>query len=141
MDYSTVEKVQTWLDDAHRYTEQNIVRLPSRNTLRLLIIIGVYCLIRPLLLKYAGVKQGQDYEKLFKEGRDSSAATEAQGASNDAVDLSKSSDSDPDDAAKTTARRRQQPLQEILEGKDRPSSEVEADSDKEIEDFLRKVIE
>lgn len=140
MDYSTLEKLQTWLRDAHSYTEENIVRLPSRNTIRLLVIIGVYCLIRPFLLKGAGVKQGQDYEKLLKEGNDSSAATETPSASEEAIDLSKTGDSDRDDKAERPTRMRHQPLQEILEGKDRPATGAEADSDKEIEEFLRKVI-
>ena len=140
MDHTTLEKLQTWLRDAHSYTEEHIIRLPSRNTIRLLVIIGVYCLLRPFLLKGAGIKQGQDYEKLLKEGRDSSAATETPGASDDTIDLSKTGDSDVDDNEERTTRRRHQPLQEILEGKDRPATGAEAESDKEIEEFLRKVI-
>lgn len=140
MDSSTLEKLQTWLRDAHSYTEENIVRLPSRNTIRLLVIIGVYCLLRPLLLKGAGLKQGQDYEKLLKEGREGSAATEAPSASDDTIDLSKTGNSDTDDDEERKTRRRHQPLQGILEGKDMPATGAEAGSDKEIEEFLRRVI-
>lgn len=138
MDYSTIEKFQTWLHDAQRYTEENIVRLPSRNTIRLLVIIGAYCLLRPLLLKYAGVKQEQDFEKLLNEGRNSSAATQTSDASKEPVDVLEAGQSDTDD--EDAAVRRRRPLQDIVEGKDRLPSDAEANSDQEIEQFLRKVI-
>ena len=140
MDYSTIQRFQTWLQDAQRYTEENITRLPTRNTIRLLIVIGAYCLLRPWLLKLAGLKQELEYEKLLKKDENSPAATEAPSASNEAIDVSQGVDSEEEGSGEKSARRRQKPLQEILEGKDRPPAEAEADSDKEIEEFLRKVI-
>ena len=111
MDYSTVENVQTWLQDGQRYIEEHIIRLPRRRTMRTLLIVAAYFILRPWLLKLAGVSAGLNLEKPVQQDEDKSAATEAQ-----------------------------QTLQEIMEGKDRPPAEKEADSDQEIENFLRKVI-
>jgi len=141
MDYSTIEKLQTWLQNVQRYTEENILRLPHRRTIRLLLIISAYYLLRPWLLKLAGLSSEFNLGKNSKNKEDSPAATEALNASDGATDVSQDIDSDDGDNGDDSMRRRQKPLQEILEGKDRPPAEAEADSDKEIEGFLRKAIQ
>jgi len=141
MDYSTIEKLQTWLQDAQRYTEENILRLPHRRTIRLLLIIGAYYLLRPWLLKLAGLSSEFRFGKTGKNEESSSAATEALNASDRATDVSQDVDSEDGGNGDNSMRRRQQPLQEILEGRDRPPADAEADSDREIEGFLRKAIQ
>lgn len=141
MDYSTIEKLQTWLQDAQRYTEENILRLPHRRTIRLLLIIGAYYLLRPWLLKLAGLSSEFRFGKTSKNEESSSAATEALNASDRATDVSQDVDSEDGGNGDNSMRRRQQPLQEILEGRDRPPADAEADSDREIEGFLRKAIQ
>ena len=141
MDYSTIEKLQTWLQDAQRYTEENILRLPHRRTIRLLLIIGAYYLLRPWLLKLAGLSSEFRFGKTSKNEESSSAATDALNASDRATDVSQDVDSEDGGNGDNSMRRRQQPLQEILEGRDRPRADAEADSDREIEGFLRKAIQ
>jgi len=140
MDYSTIKKLQTWLQDAQRYTEDNILRLPHRRTIRLLLIISVYYLLRPWLLKLAGLSSGVYFGKKSKKEKDSPAATEAPNALDGATGVSQDSESEDGGNGDNSMRRRQKPLQEILEGKDRPPAEAEAESDKEVEGFLRKAI-
>ncbi len=141
MDYSTIEKLQTWLQDAQRYTEENILRLPHRRTIRLLLIIGAYYLLRPWLLKLAGLSSEFRFGKTSKNEESSSAATDALNASDRATDVSQDVDSEDGGNGDNSMRRRQKPLQEILEGRDRPRADAEADSDREIEGFLRKAIQ
>jgi len=141
MDYSTIEKLQTWLQDAQRYTEENILRLPHRRTIRLLLIIGAYYLLRPWLLKLAGLSSEFRFGKTSKNEEGSSAATEALNASDRATDVSQDVDSEDGGNGDNSMRRRQKPLQEILEGRDGPPADAEADSDVEIEGFLRKAIQ
>ncbi len=141
MDYSTIEKLQTWLQDAQRYTEENILRLPHRRTMRLLLIIGAYYLLRPWLLKFAGLSSEFRFGKSSKNKEGRPAATEAHNALDGGTDVSQDVDSEDGGNGDDSMRRRQTPLREILEGKDRPPADAEADSDKEIEGFLRKAIQ
>ena len=140
MDYSTVENIKTWLQETQIYVEENIIKLPRKSSIRLLIIVGAYCLFRPFLLKWGGVKQTSDYDKALEEdgAEDDSAAKESQ----DVSDVStKTPGADNDKAGATwgeKARQRQKrPIRELVEGNEEPSG-VDADSDKEIEEFLRK---
>ena len=151
MDSSTTfENVKTWLLETLNYIEENIVRLPRKSSIRLLLIIGAYCLIRPYLLKGAGIKQTADYEQMAlaegkdeDEAQDSPAVTEANEASKSPAKTSGSNGRDDDTSRATgneTARRRQQrPTQELTEEHEEQSG-ADAGSDKEIEEFLRKAI-
>lgn len=141
MDYATIEKLQTWLQDAQRYTEEHILRLPHRRTMRLLLIIGVYYLLRPWLLKFAGLSSEFRFGRGSKNEDNSPAPTEALNAIDGATDVSQDVDSEDGGNRDGSMRRRQKPLQEILEGRDRPPADAEADSDREIEGFLRKAIQ
>lgn len=141
MDYSTIEKLETWLRDAQSYTEENILRLPHRRTVRLLLIIGAYYLLRPWLLKLAGLSSEFNFGKGSKNEEGSPAATEALNALDGATDVSQDVDSEDGGNGDDSMRRRQKPLEEILEGRDRAPADAEADSDREIEGFLRKAIQ
>ena len=140
MEFPTLDNVQTTLQDIQRYIEQNILRLPTRRAMRLLIIISAYYLLRPWLVKLAGLNAGMESRKISPEDKDSPAATEAPAASKAAILVSEGMESEEEEDGEQMARRRQRPLQEILEGKSRPRAESEAESDKEIEEFLRKVV-
>ena len=142
MDYSAVENIKTWLLEMQIYIEENIIRLPRKSSIRLLVIIGVYCLLRPFLLKWGGIKQTSDYDKALEkdEAEDGSAANESQ----DASDVSTTTPGASSNKGGTTwgekARQRQgRPIRELVEGSEEPSG-ADADSDKEIEEFLRKTI-
>lgn len=142
MEYSTVANIRNWLLETQIYIEENIIRLPRKSSIRLLIIIGVYCLIRPYLLKWSGVKQTTDYEKAIDEDEteDSSAANESQDAPDASRGVSGTSGNEKEVTWGEKARQRQErPIQELVEGHEAASS-GDAESDKEIEDFLRKVI-
>ena len=138
MEFPILDNVQTTLQDIQRYIEQHILRLPTRRAMRLLIIISAYYLLRPWLLKLAGLNAGIESTKTRPE--DSPAATEALTTSKVATLVSEGIESEDEEDGEQVARRRQRPLQEILEGKNRPRAETEAESDKEIEEFLRRVV-
>ena len=108
--------------------------------MRTLLIVAAYFILRPWLLKLAGVSAGLNLDKSTQEDEDKSAATEAPNASNGAATVLADSDSENEETQKHSIRKRQQTLQEIMEGKGRSPAEETADSDQEIEKFLRKVI-
>ena len=142
MDYSTIENIKTWLQDTTVYIEENVVRLPRKSSIRLLVIIGAYCLFRPYLLKWGGIKQTTNYDKALEEdeAEDSSAATESQDASDYSA---KSTTANGDDQGATwgeKARQRQKrPVRELVEGREEVFG-PDAESDKEIEEFLRRTV-
>ena len=142
MDYSSIENIWIRLQETLNYIEENIIRLPRANSIRLLIIIGVYCLMRPYLLNWGGIKQTANENRGLEEDEvlDSAAASESQNASNVPGDTPEASGSDKGATWGEKARARQKrPIRELIEGSDEPSG-VDADSDKEIEEFLRKTI-
>lgn len=142
MDYSTVENIKIWLQDTQVYIEENVIRLPRKSSIRLLIIIGVYCLFRPYLLKWGGIKQTTDYDKMLEEDEDedSSAATESQDASDNPTQPKVANGENKGATWGEKARQRQKrPVRELVEAREEVSG-PEADSDKEVEDFLRRTV-
>lgn len=142
MDYSTLENIKTWLLETQIYIEENIIRLPRESSVRLLIIVGAYCLFRPFLLKWGGIKQTTDYDKALEEDEveDDSAANESQDASSVSTTTPSASDNRSGATWGEKARQRQKrPVRELVEGNGEASG-ADADSDKEIEAFLRKTI-
>lgn len=142
MDYSTVENIKTWLQHTQVYVEENIIKLPRKSSIRLLLIIGAYCLFRPYLLKWGGIKQTTDYDKALEEdeAEDSSAATESQDASDTSVKTAIANGDDKGATWGEKARQRQKrPVRELVEGREEASG-PDAESDKEIEDFLRRTV-
>ena len=142
MDYSTVENIKTWLLETQIYIEENIIRLPRKSSIRLLIIVGAYCLFRPFLLKWGGIKQTTDYDKALEEdeAEGDSAANESQDASSVSTKTPGASDTKSGATWGEKARQRQKrPIRELVEGNEETSG-ADADSDKEIEEFLRKTI-
>ena len=142
MDFSSLESIWLRTQEALEYVEEHIIRLPRANSIRLLVIIGVYCLIRPYLLKWGGIKQKVEDEKALDEdeAEDRSAANESQNVSNTPGETIKTSSNDKGATWGEKARARQRrPIQELVEGSDEPSG-ADAGSDQEIEDFLRKTI-
>ena len=142
MDYSTVENIKTWLQETQIYIEENIIRLPRKSSIRLLIVIGAYCLFRPFLLKWGGVKQTTDYDKALEddEAEEDSAADESQQASSVSAKTPSARDNKSQATWGDKARQRQKrPVRELVEGNNELSG-PDAESDKEIEEFLRKTI-
>ena len=143
LDYSSLEQTWAVLLQKVEWVEEHVIKLPRENSIRLLIIIGVYCLIRPYILKLGGIKAQAEEEKALDEDEtsDDMAATESQEASNVSAKTSNASGNDKDATWGEKARARQKrSVRDLVEGTDEPSG-VEADSDKEIEDFLRKTID
>ena len=142
MDFSPLETIWIRTQEGLEYIEEHIIRLPRANSIRLLVIIGVYCLIRPYLLKWGGIKQKAEDEKGFDEdeAENSSAANESQNASNISGDTLKTSGNDKGATWGEKARARQKrPIRELVEGSDEPYG-ADTGSDQEIEDFLRTTI-
>lgn len=136
----SIETIQTWLQDALHYIEENIIRLPHWRTVRLLLIVAAYYILRPWLLKLAGVSAGFEPEKPAQHNGEKPASSEetreaVTGASREEGEMGEKEEEEIDEKM---LRRREDPLKEILEGKDRTGGDGE--SDREIEDFLRKVI-
>lgn len=140
MDFFSTEQLPSWLQDALRYVEENIVKLPRWRATRLLLVITAYYIFRPWILKLAGVSAGLGPQKDGDHEEEDAAMLQAPNAPTDAIDVSEILNSEHKEGDGKAARRRQIPLKELLEGTDKPPAEAEPDSDKEIEDFLRRVV-
>ncbi len=123
-------------------------RLQAKDYIRLIAIVGGYCILRPYLIKLGGKHQAKDHDRALDTDETSSPAAISPNALRGQNDIAEDSDSDEDAAAgaglnwgKTTRRKQRRTLKQILEAEERRGAVEEADSDKEIEEFLQKVIE
>ena len=123
-------------------------RLELKDYIRLIAIIGGYCLLRPYLVNLGGKHQAKDHERPLDTDETNSPAVispkNLRGQVNDALEDS-DSEEDAVSAAGTawgkSARTKQRrTLKQILEAEERKGAIDEADSDKEIEEFLQKSI-
>lgn len=123
----------------------SVSRLSVQDYIRLVAIVGAYCLLRPYLLRLAGRFQARDHEReLDPDEFNSAAAVRAKPAFD--VEIPDDSDDDDEQGAGTGvdadwgkgARRRQRAmLRKLLaEEEERRRIEEEGKEDKDIEEFL-----
>jgi hypothetical protein len=123
-------------------------RLTPKDIIRLVIIVGAYCLLRPYLIKLGGRFQAQDHEReLDTEEIDRMRKSEGYGGSlKGRVEIPDDTDSDSDgegalgtgaDWGKKARRRQRRVMRQLIEEDEkRRREEEEAESDKELEAFL-----
>lgn len=113
-------------------------------------IVCGYCLLRPYLVKLGGRFQASDHDRELDETDETvSPAAISPNSLRGQIDVTNNSDSEDGTQGDTNtswgkgARRRQRKMiKEIVEAEEKRRAEEEmADSDKEIEEFLRKTID
>lgn len=126
---------------------QSTRNLTPKDYIRLLAIVGGYCLLRPYLVRLGGRFQASDHER---EIEDTEILSGDKGIISPNVlrgQIPEDSDEEEGDKEVVSwgrkARRRQRGLvRKIVEAEEkRRREEEEADSDKEIEEFLRGAID
>lgn len=119
-------------------------RLGAQDYIRLIAIVGAYCLLRPYLLKLGARFQAKDHERELDPDEMASAEATSVNSLRGKVHVPEDTDSESDeegrkgtDWGKKARRRQRRVLRGILEAEEkRRREEEEAESDKEIEEFL-----
>ncbi len=137
--------MSTWAGNFQRNTTSAFANMGLKGYIRLVVIIGAYCLLRPYLIKLAARAQAKDLERrqaVDESSADPSAKTYKLGGSSsvELPDLDSENDDEPDTMAASwgkNARRRQRTMiKEKLAEHERRLAEEATESDKEIEQFL-----
>jgi hypothetical protein len=143
------ELLSTWAGNFKYQTTKAVTNLKTKDYIRLVIIIGGYCLLRPYLMKLGAKLQARQHE------RDSAMSVEP-GSAMDGNDLrgkkkmpipglDSDDEDDEEESSEVTAgdwgrnariRQRNFIRQKLEEHEQRLREEAEAASDKEIEEFL-----
>lgn len=150
-----INLLQTWAHNLQHNVSESVSQLTIRQYLRLVVIVGAYALLRPYLIRLGGRFQAKDHERELdlSEVAMPSSSRPAHGSDSLRSQVAVPEDSDEDDedvsgeeqkGARTvmqwgrSARRRQrQMVRRILEEEERRrAAEDEADSDKEIDEYL-----
>ena len=139
-------QIYTYADDIQRTLTDKASRLTIKQYIHLIIVVGAYALLRPYLVKLGGRFQAKDHERELDPDEMSSAAVVSPNSLRGQVQVPEDSDSEEESGAGTgvsktwgkKARRRQRKMiRELIEAEEkRKMEEEEADSDKEIEEFL-----
>lgn len=137
-----------WAGNFQHNLTETVTKMAWHDYIRIVIVIGGYCLLRPYLILLGGKFQAKDHERELNEDEMSSAAAMSPNSLRGQVQVPEDSDDeDGGEGAGTTgtdwgrsARRRQRQLiRKILEAEEKlKAEEEEADSDKDIEEFLDK---
>ena len=123
-------------------------RLELRDYIRLIAIVGGYCLLRPYLVNLGGKHQAKDHTRpLDADETKSTAAISPNNPREQIDDILEDSDSEEDVASGAgtawgeSARKTQmRTLKQILEAEERKGAMDETESDKEVEEFLHRAI-
>ncbi|MCJ1485575.1 hypothetical protein MMC06_005750 [Schaereria dolodes] len=121
-----------------------VTNLTLKHYIRLVVIVGGYALLRPYLLKLGARFQAKDHDRELDPNEMSSAAAISPNSLRGQIPLPEDSESEEEKGASTAtswgrkARRRQRHMiRKIVEAEEQlKAEEAEADSDKEIEEFL-----
>ncbi|KAH0425735.1 trafficking PGA2 [Colletotrichum camelliae] len=115
--------------------------------IRVVIIVGAYCLVRPYLMKLAGGKQMKEHEAPIEDLNAPKAKVQPNTLRGQ-VEIPENSDDDDEDAPSSTtatdwgkkARRRQRDvLKKMIDAEEKRLAELqEDDEDKDIEEFMVK---
>lgn len=146
----TTPTFQAWVQEMRTQAAQTTRNLSPKDYIRLLAIVGGYCLLRPYLVRFGGRFQASDHER---EIDDTEVLSGDKGIISPNVlrgqipeDTDEEEEEEEGDKGVVSwgrkARRRQRGLvRKIVEAEEkRRREEEEADSDKEIEEFLRGAI-
>ncbi|MCJ1340807.1 hypothetical protein MMC09_006103 [Bachmanniomyces sp. S44760] len=148
-----IPQLQTYAQNFQSNISHSFTRLEVKDYIRLVIVIGAYALLRPYLVKLGARFQAKDHDRDLDPNELSSGAAVSPNSLRGQVQVPEdSSDSEEDEAhgdtaarAKGTgadwgkkARRRQRAMiRRLVEAEEkRKADEEEADSDKDIEEFL-----
>ncbi len=145
---SSMDMVYSWAGNFQHNIEDTVSQMNLRDYIRIIIIVGGYCLLRPYLLQLGGRFQAKDHDRPLDEDEMSSAAAMSPNSLRGQVEVPEDSDTDEDgedgrssgmDWGRKARRRQRKLLRKILEAEDQlKAEEAEADSDKDIEEFLDK---
>ncbi|KAI9832286.1 MAG: hypothetical protein M1819_004464 [Sarea resinae] len=138
--------IGTWRSNFQNQVQYTVKKMTIHDYLRLVIIVGAYCLLRPYLIKLGARFQAKDHERELDPDEMSSAAAVSPNSLRGQVQLQESDDEDDEvalgtgaDWGKKARRRQRQMIKNILAAEEkRLAEEAEADSDKDIEEFLVK---
>lgn len=142
-----ISNLKTYKSNFVNQTSLAFSRLTPQNIIRLVIIVGAYCLLRPYLVKLGAKFQEKDHERTMNmeeaeklrraegmglKGRvEIPEDTESEGEGDGAVTGSGA------DWGKKARRRQRKVVRQLIEADERRRrEEEEAASDKEIEDLL-----
>ncbi len=142
------DNFHTWAGNLQRNVEQSVSKMTLNDYIRIIIVLGGYCLLRPYLLQLAGRFQAKDHDRELDPDEMSSAAAVSPNSLRGQVQVPEDSDGEEEeeeggskgtDWGRSARRRQRQLIRKILAAEDKlKAEEAEADSDKEIEEFLEK---
>lgn len=156
MSGSVTDRIHGWSLNLQHNLSDTFTRLTIQDYLRLVIIVGGYALLRPYLIQLGGRFQAKDHERQLSTHETSSAAAVSRQSLRAQVEVPEDTDDDDDDEkeegnrptgravkgldwGRQARRRQRRMIRQLLEAEERAKAEaVEADSDREIEEFLFK---
>lgn len=141
--------LSTWGNNFTIQTSKTFSQMRTRDYIRLVVIIGGYCLLRPYLMKLGAYMQNKQHEADSRPSEDENAGAGPKLTANDlrgnksqpefkipGVD-SDSEDEDKDDWGRAARVRQRKFVRQMLEIHEKKLREdAEANSDKDIEEFL-----
>ena len=149
LDSFTSTNFQAWVQDFRKQAAESSRNLTAKDYIRLLAIVGGYCLLRPYLVKLGGRFQASDHERELDDTEILSPAAISANSLRRQIDVPDDSDSEEEvngaqgpNWGRTARRRQRKIIKRAVEAEEkRRAEEEEADSDKEIEEFLRNAID
>lgn len=141
------ENLHSWVNNFNSNVQGSFSKLSLHDWIRLVTVVGAYCLLRPYLIKLGARFQAQDHERQIDDDETSSGAAISPNTLRGQVQVPEDSDDDDEgvkgatgaDWGKKARRRQRRVIRKILEAEEKLSAEqAEADSDKDIEEFLVK---
>ncbi|OJD33335.1 trafficking pga2 [Diplodia corticola] len=137
--------LSTWGSNFSTQTTKTFSELRPLDYIRLVTIIGAYCLLRPYLMKLGAYLQRRQHEADSQSGQAAGAPFSANdlrgGKKEPKVAIpgveSDSEDEEKDDWGRAARLRQRKFVRQLLEAHEtKLREEAEAESDKEIEEFL-----
>ncbi|KAI9803437.1 MAG: hypothetical protein M1833_000956 [Piccolia ochrophora] len=135
---------QTWTANARNNLSSTVSRLTVQDYIRLTVIVGAYCLLRPYLIQLGARFQAKDHEREIEPSEKDALAVEV-GSDGQKARVEIPEDTDEEDGGDsadvswgTKARRRQRAVvRRLLEAEEKRKAEEEEErDDKDIEEFL-----
>ncbi|KAI9683203.1 MAG: hypothetical protein M1829_005994 [Trizodia sp. TS-e1964] len=142
---SLFDGFQAWSSKAQNNLSGSFSRLTITDYIRLIVVVGGYCLLRPYLLQISGKFQANDHNRELDPDEMSSAAALSPGSLRGQITVPEDSDDDLNEDGKATgaswgreARRRQRRvIKEILDAEEELlRQEQDDEEDKDIQEFL-----
>lgn len=136
--------LQTWASNAQHNLTAATSRLTIYDYIRLVTIIGAYCLLRPYLMKLGARFQAKDHDReIDMDELTASTAKTSPNSLRGQVEVAEDSESEDEGRVsgmywgKKARRRQRMVLRKILDEEERiRREEEEVESDREIQEFL-----